>query len=197
MRYEKGQKDQTRQRILDTASRRFRGEGVSAVGLAGLMRDAGLTNGAFYVHFESKEQLVQEVLVDALDRRLDALVAAKAHGATLEDAIRDYLTPARRDAPDESCPTAALVAEIAHHPDATRALFTERIAVFIDFIAANLPAGDAGARRGDAAALFGMMVGTLQLARAVSDAALSDQILAGGVVAGIALVRALALQQGD
>lgn len=193
MRYEKGQKDLTRQRIVATASRRFRGEGVGAVGLAGLMHDAGLTNGAFYVHFDSKEQLVQEVLVDALDRRLAAMVAAKAHGATLEDAIRDYLSPARRDTPGDGCPTAALVAEIARHPDATRALFTGRIDAFLDFIAAELPQADVATRRGQSGALFGMMVGTLQLARAVSDSALSDQILAGGVAAGIALVRASAV----
>lgn len=195
MRYEKGQKDQTRARIVETASRRFRGEGVAAVGLAGLMRDAGLTNGAFYVHFDSKEHLVQDVLVDALDRRLQAMVDAKAQGASLEDAIRDYLSPRQRDMPDLGCPTAALAAEIGRHPEATRGLFTRKIDALLDFIAASLPDGDgdgdgdAVQRQGDAAALFGMMIGTLQLARAVSDPAMSDRILAGGIAAGIALVR--------
>ncbi|WP_295989929.1 TetR/AcrR family transcriptional regulator [Rugamonas sp.] len=190
MRYEKGRKDVTRSRIVQTASRRFRAEGVEAVGLAGLMRDAGLTNGAFYVHFDSKEQLVQEVLVDALDRRLAAMVAARAQGASLGDAIRDYLSPRQRDLPDQGCPTAALAAEIARHPEQTRTLFTDKIDAFLQFIAASLPAGDPAARRGQAAALFGMMVGTLQLARAVNDAALSDRILEGGIAAGLALVGA-------
>jgi AcrR family transcriptional regulator len=190
MRYEKGRKDATRQHIVQTASRRFRAEGVEAVGLAGLMRDAGLTNGAFYVHFDSKEHLVQEVLVDALDRRLEAMIQAKSHGAGLGDAIRDYLSPRQRDLPDQGCPTAALAAEIARHPDDTRRLFTEKIDDFLDFIADNLSFGDIDARRGQAAALFGMMVGTLQLARAVNDHALSDRILEGGIAAGLALIGA-------
>lgn len=190
MRYEKGRKDVTRQRIVETASRRFRAEGVEAVGLAGLMRDAGLTNGAFYGHFDSKEHLVQEVLVDALDRRLEAMIAARAHGADLSAAIRDYLSPRQRDQPDEGCPTAAMVAEIARHPEQTRTLFTRKIDDFLTFIVANLPAGDLAARRGQAAALFGMMVGTLQLARAVNDKTVSDEILAGGIAAGLALIDA-------
>lgn len=188
MRYEKGRKDATRQRIIHTASARFRAEGVEAVGLAGLMRDAGLTNGAFYVHFDSKEELVQEVLVEALDRRLDAMVEAKSRGAGLDDAIRDYLSPRQRDLPGQGCPTAALAAEIARHPENTRSLFSQKINKFLDFIAENLPDGALLHRRKLAAALFGMMVGTLQLARAVNDEALSDQILEGGIAAGLALI---------
>ena len=55
MRYEKGHKDATRQRIIDTASRQFRENGVAAVGIAGIMSDAGLTNGAFYAHFSPRK----------------------------------------------------------------------------------------------------------------------------------------------
>ena len=69
MRYEKGHKDATRQRIIDTASRQFRESGVAAVGIAGIMSGAGLTNGAFYAHFKSKEDLVENVLRNAMRRR--------------------------------------------------------------------------------------------------------------------------------
>ncbi len=189
MRYEKGQKELTRSRILDVASRRFRGEGVAAVGLAGIMQDADLTNGAFYVHFKSKEDLVQEVVVDTLDRRLQAMIAAAAEGFGLEHGIREYLSLQARDAPNEGCVTAALVAEIARHPKQTRDLFTRKTGEFLDFIADNLAGRDPATRRKDAAALFGMMVGTLQLARAVNDRAMSDQILEGGIEAGLAIVR--------
>jgi AcrR family transcriptional regulator len=189
MRYVKGQKELTRSRILEVASRRFRGEGVAAVGLAGIMHDADLTNGAFYVHFKSKEDLLQEVVVDTLNRRLEAMIAASAEGLGLEHEIRDYLSPQARDAADEGCPTAALVAEIARHPEETRDLFTRKIGEFLDLIANNLPGRDPITQRKDAVALFGMMVGTLQLARAVSDKAMSDQILEGGIEAGLAIVR--------
>src|SRR6201996_4243603 len=73
MRYEKGHKDSTRERIIDVASKQFRENGVAAVGIAGIMGDAGLTNGAFYNHFESKEDLVQAVIAKALDRREERL----------------------------------------------------------------------------------------------------------------------------
>src|ERR1700760_3218528 len=93
MRYEKGHKDSTRERIIDVASKQFRENGDAAVGIAGIMSDAGLTNGAFYNHFESKEELVQAVLAKALDRREERLRAVAADNAGLETMIRDYLTP--------------------------------------------------------------------------------------------------------
>jgi TetR/AcrR family transcriptional repressor of nem operon len=189
MRYEKGHKDTTRQHIIDVASRQFRGHGVAAVGLAGIMSDAGLTNGAFYSHFDSKEDLVQAVLANALDRRENRLRAVAADNAGLETMIRDYLSPRHRDRPDDGCPTAALVAEVARHPKATREAFTAKVSTFIELIATQISAGSAEARRRNAVAIYGMMVGTLQLARAVNDKKLSDEILESGVAAALALAQ--------
>src|SRR5215472_3243388 len=81
MRYEKGHKEATRRHILDVASAQFRENGVAAVGLAGIMAEAGLTNGAFYTHFESKEDLVRAVLLDALIRR------EEKHRANLQNKV--------------------------------------------------------------------------------------------------------------
>ena len=67
MRYDKGRKDVTRQRILEVAADRFRSDGIAASGLAGIMSDAGLTNGAFYPHFSSKADLVRESVAEAMD----------------------------------------------------------------------------------------------------------------------------------
>src|ERR1700744_2310327 len=108
MRYEKGHKDATRQRIIDTASTQFRENGVAAVGIAGIMSDAGLTNGAFYSHFCSKEDLVETVLAHAFRRRGERLRAASDADEGLEAVIREYLTPGHRDRPGGGCPTAAL-----------------------------------------------------------------------------------------
>jgi TetR/AcrR family transcriptional repressor of nem operon len=187
MRYEKGHKDTTRQHIIEVASRQFRGHGVAAVGLAGIMSDAGLTNGAFYTHFDSKEDLVQAVLANALDRREDRLRVVAADNAGLQTMIRDYLSPRHRDRPDDGCPTAALVAEVARHPKATRDAFTAKVSTFIELIATQIQAGSAEARRRNAVAIYGLMVGTLQLARAVNDKKLSDEILESGVIAALAL----------
>lgn len=187
MRYEKGHKDVTRQRIIDVASGQFREHGVAAVGLAGIMTDAGLTNGAFYTHFESKEDLVRAVLLNAQGGREKTLRTAVVSGAGLEAAIRDYLSPRHRDNPGRGCPTAALIAEIARHPKKTRDEFTGKLSEFIALIASQIPAGSAGERRRNAVAIYGMMVGTLQLARAVNDKRLSDEILESGVSAALAL----------
>jgi AcrR family transcriptional regulator len=189
MRYDKEHNDLTRQRILDVASRQFREDGVAAVGLAGIMTEAGLTNGAFYTHFKSKEDLVRAVLSNALGMREQTLRTASESGAGLEATIRDYLSSRHRDHPGRGCPTAALVAEIARRPKRTRDAFTDRVSKFIALIASQLRAGSASERRRNAVAIYGMMVGTLQLARAVNDKRLSDQILQGGVSAALALAR--------
>jgi len=80
-----------------------------------------------------------------------------------------------------------MVAEIARHPRKTRDAFTGKIGAFIELIAAQIGAGSPGARRKKAIAVYGMMVGTLQLARAVNDKRLSDEILEGGMSAALML----------
>jgi AcrR family transcriptional regulator len=187
MRYEKGHKEATRRHIVDVASARFRESGVAAVGLAGIMSAAGLTNGAFYAHFESKEDLVRAVLSNALGSRKQGLKANLESKAGLEAAIRDYLSARHRDDAGNGCPTAALAAEIARHPTKTRSAFTEKISDVIDLIAAQIGKGSRAERRRRAMAAYGMMVGSLQLARAVSDRRLSDQILANAVEAALRL----------
>jgi AcrR family transcriptional regulator len=187
MRYEKGHKDVTRRRILDVASRQFREQGVAAVGLAGIMTDAGLTNGAFYAHFGSKEDLVCEVLSNA--NRNETWRAVLASDAEVESAIRGYLSPRHRDNPGRGCPIAALAAEIARHPKATREVFTDKVANVIELIASRLDAGTEPEQRRKAVAVYGLMVGTLQLARAVTDKRLSEEILQSGADEALALVR--------
>jgi TetR/AcrR family transcriptional repressor of nem operon len=189
MRYEKGHKDTTRQRIVEVASGQFRAHGIAAAGLAGIMAKAGLTNGAFYAHFDSKEDLVRTVICHALGGREQKLRTAAERDDGLEALIRDYLSPRHRDHPGGGCPTAAMVAEIARHPTKTRDAFTGRVSAFIELIASRIEKGSSRTRRKNAFAIYGMMVGTLQLARAVNDRRLSDEILDSGVAAALALAR--------
>jgi AcrR family transcriptional regulator len=187
MRYEKGHRETTREHIIDVASAQFRENGVAAVGLAGIMSAAGLTNGAFYTHFESKEDLVRAVLLNALSRREARLRANLEGKAALEVTIRDYLSARHRDGAGTGCPTAALVAEIARRPKQTRDAFTGKIAEIIDLLAAQIGKGSPADRRKKAIAAYGMMVGSLQLARAVNDRKLSDEILENAVDAALKL----------
>lgn len=187
MRYEKGHKETTRRHILDVASAQFRENGVAAVGLAGIMAEAGLTNGAFYTHFESKEDLVRAVLLDALTRREEQHHANVQNSVAVESVIRDYLSARHRDGAGSGCPTAALVAEIARHPKKTRAAFTGKITDIIALMAAQLREGTPEQRRRSAVAIYATMIGALQLARAVDDRKLSDQILEDAVDAALKL----------
>lgn len=186
-RYEKGHKDETRRHILDVASTQFRESGIAAVGLAGIMSEAGLTNGAFYTHFASKEELVREVLSEALNRREERHKANLENGVALEATIRDYLSTRHRDHAGAGCPTAALVAEIARHPKATREAFTGKMSDLIALMAEQIRQGSAEERRRRAIAIYSIMVGALQLSRAVNDRRLSDEILENAVEAAVAL----------
>src|SRR6058998_3135188 len=133
MRYDKGHKQATRQRILEAAGRRFKQDGIDGAGIAAVMSDAGLTNGAFYAHFASKEDLVANVLADQLRTQRHDLQAPDRQG--LEAFIRSYLSPQHRDECADGCPSAALLDEIGRRPAATRQVFTGELMSVIDDIA--------------------------------------------------------------
>src|SRR4051794_5666878 len=188
MRYRKDQKQATRQRILEAAGRRFKQDGIDGAGVATVMSDAGLTNGAFYNHFTSKEDLVANVLADQLRAQRHSLDAQPTDRAGLEAFIRSYLSPEHRDHCADGCPSAALLDEIGRRPERTRRVFTDELMGVIDDIASRLDATHVDAARTDALTLFGLMVGTLQLARALADRDLSDQLLAQGVEAALKML---------
>jgi len=190
MRYRKGQREETRQHIIDVAAKRFREDGIAAAGIARLMADAGLTNGAFYTHFESKEDLVRETLRETQERRRTMVESAIDDGADVETWLRRYLSPRHRDHPGDGCAASTLVAEIARHPEATRDVFHIGYERMIAIIARGLPFGTSEQRRATALALYGLMIGTLQLARAAGKNTESDAILESGVQAGLKLVEA-------
>jgi TetR/AcrR family transcriptional regulator, transcriptional repressor for nem operon len=188
MRYGKDQKQATRQRIVEAAGRRFKQDGIDGAGVAAVMSDAGLTNGAFYGHFSSKEDLVANVLADQLRAQRHSFDAQPSDRAGLEAFVRSYLSAQHRDQCADGCPSAALLDEIVRRPAATRQVFTDELMGVIEDIASSLDPTDVEAARTDALTLFGLMVGTLQLARALTDRDLSDQLLAQGVDTALKLL---------
>jgi AcrR family transcriptional regulator len=188
MRYGKDQKQATRRRILEAAGRRFKQDGIDGAGVAAVMSDAGLTNGAFYAHFASKEDLVANVLADQLRDQRQSLDSQPSDRAGLEAFIGSYLSPQHRDQGADGCPSAALLDEIARRPAATRQVFTDELMGVIDDIASRLDPTDVEVARKDALTVFGLMVGTLQLARALTDRELSDQLLAQSVETALKLL---------
>jgi TetR/AcrR family transcriptional repressor of nem operon len=188
VRYPKNQKDATRQRILEAAGRRFKQDGIDGAGVAAVMSDAGLTNGGFYAHFASKEDLVANVLADQLRTQREGFDGLLSDRAGLEAIVRLYLSPEHRDQWAEGCPSAALLDEIVRRPATTRQVFTDEQLATADEIAARLDPTDPEAARTDALTLLGLMVGTLQLSRALTDRDLSDQLLARGVETALKLL---------
>jgi len=188
MRYSKDHKQATRQRILEAAGRRFKRDGIDGAGLATVMADAGLTNGAFYTHFSSKEDLVANVLAEQLRAQRQSLDAEPSDRAGLEAFVRSYLSPEHRNQFADGCPSAALLDEIARRPADTRDVFTEEVMGVVDDIAARINPTDVEAGRVDALTVFGLMVGTLQLARTLTDRQLSDRLLDRGVETALKLL---------
>jgi len=186
MRYEKGRKDASRGRIMEVAAERFRCDGIAASGLAKIMSDAGLTNGAFYPHFQSKAALVREAVAAALEDQSEQIQEALAAGG-LTMAIDAYLSAAHRDNPGKGCASAALLPEIAREPSETRQLYTERLLTLLRQVSAELPR--TRDPEGVAFGIFATLIGTLQMARAVEGTELSDRILAAGADAARTLIQ--------
>ena len=187
MRYEKGRKDASRRRIMEVAAERFRCEGIAASGLAGIMSAAGLTNGAFYPHFQSKAELVRESLTSALDDQSHRLQDLFAAGG-LEAVLAAYLSAEHRDNPGSGCVSAALLPELARQPPETRSLYASRFLTMVQQLAASLPPQTRNPE-GVALAIYATLIGALQLARATQGTNLSDRILAAGADAARALVQ--------
>ena len=185
MRYEKGRKDASRRQIMKVASERFRCDGIAASGLASVMSDAGLTNGAFYAHFDSKAELVRETVAAALEDLSKQVEDAIAAGG-LAAAIAIYLSPEHRDDAAHGCSFAALLPELARQPAEARQVYTERFLTLVRQLASALPP-QAGNSEDTAMAMFAILIGSLQLARILEGRELSAHMLKTGADAALRL----------
>ena len=179
MGYSQAQKEKTHERIVAIASKRFREKGLAGFGIAELMKEAGLTVGGFYKHFDSRDDLVAEAVNSAFGGWKRRVEDAKFSGrpVSYEKLIDDYLNEAHRDNPGTGCAFSALAPEIARSDERTRALTSEQVRNDIQLIAALRPAKDKRTARSRAILTFSAFVGAMALARAVSDEALSREIL--------------------
>ncbi|WP_106188499.1 TetR/AcrR family transcriptional regulator [Umezawaea tangerina] len=191
----KEDKARNRQNILEAASRMFRSQGVDAVGIAELMKEAGLTHGGFYNHFASKNDLVVEVCGAAFAAShgsLAQIVDDGPHqdGSALKRVVDGYLSTAHRDAPDGGCPSASLVTDAGRHSEAVQSAYAAGVEGYLTGFAAEFLREaeenghdlDPDEARHKAMRLLSEMVGALVLARAVRqvEPELSDEILRAG-----------------
>jgi TetR/AcrR family transcriptional regulator, transcriptional repressor for nem operon len=187
-RYDERHKQATRRRIVDAAGRRLKHDGIDGSGVAALMADAGLTNGAFYAHFASKDDLVATAIGEQLREQRERYRTEVTDRAGIERLVREYLSPGHRDNPADGCPSAALLDEIGRCSDATRRSYTDGMLRIADHIASLIAPRNRRSARVQALALFASMIGTLQLSRALADQQLADAVLEQGIHNALALI---------
>ena len=185
MGYSQAQKEKTHKRIVAIASKRFREKGLAGFGIAELMKEAGLTVGGFYKHFDSRDELVVEALSDAFGvwQRQKDTAESSGQSLSFEKLIDDYVNDVHRKNPGAGCAFSALAPDIARSDKRTRALTSDQVKADLDLIAGLLPGRNKRAARSKAILTFSALVGAMSLARAVSDEALSHEIL--NTVAGL------------
>lgn len=187
MRVSRAEAARNRERIVEAAARLFRERGFDGIGVADLMKSAGLTHGGFYGHFASKEDLMAQACVRALDDSLATLsqVAERGGENALSAVATVYLSPVHRDRPGGGCVLAALGAEAARHGSPLRSAFTRGVRSALEVLTRFVPGESERAKRAQALAAYASMIGGLVLARAVDDPELSDEVLQS-VLASIA-----------
>ena len=175
MRYRAEHKIESHQKIVKDASRRVRAEGLSGTAVSAVMKDAGLTHGGFYKHFESKEHLVTEACRHAVQSAiLEGLAAAASEGS---GAAAAYLSTGHRDNPATGCPLSAIGSELARSDEKTRAAATAGFLKLVEIMGAQFGGLPPAAARRRALVAVSTMIGALTMSRIVTDPELSADIL--------------------
>lgn len=173
MRRSRAEKAETHSKIVTVAAKRFRERGLEGVGLADLMKEIGATTGAFYKHFDSRDDLVVEALGEAF-QHLDEM---EQRAEDLPALLDDFLTDHHCADPGTGCALTALAGDVRHASTAVKAVFAERVKHNLSYYADRSDGEDMQARRSKAILLFSAALGGLTLARAVNDKALSREIV--------------------
>lgn len=166
-------REQSHERILDAAARAVCRDGYAGLGVANVMKEAGLTHGGFYAHFESRDALLAEAVEHAgrqsAARMRERIAARVAQGASrLRAFIEEYLSARHVEALDQGCPVAALGPDLARGEPALRDVAARRVADLAGAVEQALPAA---APAGCALVIASTLVGALQIARVLQGEA--------------------------
>jgi AcrR family transcriptional regulator len=176
--YREEQKKLTRQRIVDAAGRGFRRGGYGGIGVDGLAKEAGMTSGAFYVHFDSKKAAFRESMLQGMTELHDYVRHLQTeHGAQWwPEFVTFYLTTKRTCNLAESCALQSLPPEVARLDESLRGEFEKELRGVAKAIAAGPPSPVAPPDEESAYAALALLTGAVTMARAVSSKALSQKI---------------------
>ena len=180
MRVSKAKASEHRLQLVGAAARLFRERGIGATGVDSITKEAGLTHGAVYSQFGSKEAITVESIRLAFGGSKRAwlrVTANRGRRKTLPAIIESYLSARHRDAPGTGCLVAALGGDISRQPRSIRDAFTEEFKQALEFLAVLGASDDSSISRDHTLVTFASMAGALMLARAVTDEALSERIL--------------------
>jgi TetR/AcrR family transcriptional repressor of nem operon len=183
MRYSKDHKAETHERIVKNASVRLREGGAASIGVADLMKEAGLTHGGFYAHFASRDALIGEAFSHAMDqtvKRWRKRAEEAQEGKELASIVTRYLTSQHRDDVGNGCALPSLGAEVLRADTKTRKAIAAKLEEMIDIIAEQMPAPTTKAARREAIRTLATMMGSLILARMAGTGEFSEEILAAG-----------------
>jgi TetR/AcrR family transcriptional regulator, transcriptional repressor for nem operon len=183
MRYSKEHKQETHARIVRKAAVRLREKGAHGIGVADLMKEAGLTHGGFYAHFDSREALVIEAFSYAMDRateRWRKVAAEMPPEKRLSTIVDTYLTAVHRDDPGHGCAVPSLGAEIVRESLKTRKAFALKLEQMIDMMADQILDVPRKTARKQAMATLATMMGTIVMSRIAGNGELSEEVLSAG-----------------
>jgi TetR/AcrR family transcriptional regulator, transcriptional repressor for nem operon len=183
MRYSREHKQETHTRIVRKASVRLREKGAHGIGVADLMKEAGLTHGGFYAHFDSREALVIEAFNYAMDRsteRWRKMAEETPPEKRFAAIVESYLSALHRDDPGHGCAVSTLGPEIARESAKTRKAFAAKLDEMIEMMADQVPELPRKAARQQAIAALSTMAGALVLSRVAGSGEFSEEILGAG-----------------
>ncbi len=180
MRYEAEHKTQTRDRIVENASRRLRAEGLSNPGVASLMKASGLTVGGFYKHFRSKDELVAEAIALAFSdsEKVYSSLENLPREDRWKELVRLYLSPEHCDHPDAGCPVAALAPEMARAKRSVKKRIANAMKARADRWVNFMPGSTATEREQNCFVIFSAMAGAVSVARLFTEPADRQKVLA-------------------
>lgn len=181
MGHSKANKAESRDRVVRTAAARFRESGIDGIGVADLMKEAGLTHGGFYRHFASRDELVAEAVERALldgGRAVQAVEnLQQSPAAVLALLVDGYLSAAHRDSLATSCAVTTLAGDVARSNERARSAYTQQVGSYLALLTKLIAGEKQKSKRMKAIAALSTLVGAVSMARAVNDEKLSREIL--------------------
>ena len=180
MRYQPQHKEQTHRRIVQSAARQFRAEGMNGPGVAKLMKASGLTHGGFYKHFSSKDDLFAEA-IDQAAREIGAQLTDWAKqappGECWKEIVQRYLSIEHCENPGWGCPIAALAPDIARTRAATRKKIRKTMETYKQQLLQFMPGDNPGEKQKNFVLIFTAMVGAMTVARTLSTREEKENLL--------------------